>query len=68
MALQGLENFKGIELSEAYLQISNFSYSMNSLLDTSIKTEAVLEADSRGGGERDCVVQCLARARRSLMG
>jgi hypothetical protein len=45
MALQGLQNFKGIELSEAYLQISNFSYSMNSLLDTSIKTEAVMEAD-----------------------
>jgi len=45
MALQGLQNYKGIELSEAYLQITNFTYSLNSILVTEITTPAVMEAD-----------------------
>jgi hypothetical protein len=45
MALKGKYNFKGIELSDAYLQISSFNYVVSSTFDTLIKTEAVMEAD-----------------------
>jgi|TARA_R110000823_G_scaffold103767_1_gene221332 hypothetical protein len=45
MALQGSHNFKGIELSEAYLQVTNFTYALNSSLNTVITTPAVMEAD-----------------------
>ena len=45
MALEGLQTFKGIELSDSYLQISSFNYVFNSTFDTSIKTEAVMEDD-----------------------
>ena len=45
MALEGLQTFKGIELSESYLQISSFNYMFSSTFDTSIKTEAVMEDD-----------------------
>ncbi len=45
MALQGLQNFKGIELSNAYLRIVNFNYFVDHSLETSIKTPAVMEED-----------------------
>ena len=45
MALQGLQNFKGIELSNAYLRIINFNYFVDNHLETSIKTPAIMEED-----------------------
>lgn len=45
MALKGLFNFKGIEISEAYLQVNNFNYFLDSAYESSIKTAAVMEAD-----------------------
>jgi hypothetical protein len=41
MALQGSYNFKGIALSEAYLQINTISCNFSSNQATSIKTPAV---------------------------
>ena len=45
MGLKGLQNFKGIELSDAYLRIVNFNYFVDHSFETSIKTPAVMEED-----------------------
>tara|TARA_R100001463_G_scaffold127324_1_gene185371 strand:+ start:270 stop:644 length:375 start_codon:yes stop_codon:yes gene_type:complete len=45
MALQGMYTWKGIELSDAYLQITNFTYALHSQFETSVKTPAVMEED-----------------------
>jgi len=45
MGLKGAYNFKGIELSDAYLQVTNFTYALNSSLNTVITTPVVMEAD-----------------------
>ena len=45
MALQGNYNFKGIELSEAYLQVGNVNCSLYSSSSQSLKTAAVYNSD-----------------------
>jgi hypothetical protein len=45
MAIQGSHTFKGIVLSDAYLQITSFDYMLHSQLETSVKTPAVMEED-----------------------
>jgi hypothetical protein len=45
MGLKGAYNFKGIELSDAYLQIGTISCNFSSTKSTSIKTPAVYNAD-----------------------
>lgn len=47
MAIQGSHIFKGITLSDAYLQVTSFDYTLHSQKETSIKTPAVLEADGK---------------------
>tara|TARA_R110001632_G_scaffold3952_4_gene17200 strand:- start:150 stop:521 length:372 start_codon:yes stop_codon:yes gene_type:complete len=45
MALKGLYNFKGIELSDAYLQVIGINCNYHSLSSQSIKTAAVYNSD-----------------------
>ena len=45
MALQGEYNFKGIEISEAYIKIDNVNYSASHAVETTEKTAAVYNSD-----------------------
>jgi hypothetical protein len=45
MGLQGNYNFKGIELSDAYLQVGSLSCSFNSISSQNLKTAAVYNSD-----------------------
>jgi|TARA_R110002153_G_scaffold113648_1_gene255987 hypothetical protein len=45
MALQGSYDFKGITLSEAYLQVSHFTYNVSCIQESVLKTAAVLFED-----------------------
>ncbi len=45
MALQGKYNFKGIEISEAYVKVDNVNYNASHTLETIQKTAAVYNSD-----------------------
>ena len=45
MALKGSYDFKGINISEAYLQVCSFNYFLDHSYESSVKTPAVMEAD-----------------------
>ena len=45
MGLKGLYNFKGIELSDAYLQISSISCNYHSIPSQNLKSAAVYNSD-----------------------
>ena len=45
MALQGKYDFKGIEISEAYIKIDNVNYSAAHTVETTEKTAAVYNED-----------------------
>lgn len=49
MAIQGTYNFKGIELPEAYLQVTSVNYATNSSKETVKTKDAEYEDDGNGG-------------------
>ena len=45
MALQGKYNFKGLEISEAYIKVDNVNYNASHVVETTEKTAAVYNED-----------------------